>query len=248
MDLLRFAIVLAVLTAVTVVVMTRAGVRLRADAVVATLRAIAQLSLISLVIAWAFRHPAAAGALLVVMLAAAAWTSTRRIALGSAVYPVVLGAIAAGSAVTVALVVAFDVLPGGPELVVPYAAQVIGGAMVASSLAGQRLRDDVADRWGEIEAGVSLGLMPRQAVAEFGPRAVARALTPGLDQTRAAGVVTLPGAYVGLLLGGASPYEAALVQTLVLVGLLAAQSIAASTTVLGLAGPLGRQRPAYAPG
>ncbi|WP_370614293.1 ABC transporter permease [Mumia sp. Pv 4-285] len=243
MDLVSYAAVLALLTAVTVAVMTWAGVRLRLDAVIATIRAVVQLSLISLVIAWAFRHPAAAAALLVVMLAAAALTSTRRIGLGRGVYPLAFVAILAGASVTVGLVMGFDVLPGGAEMVVPFAAQVIGGAMVAVSLAGQRLRDDVTDRWGEVEAGLAIGLTPRQSVAEFGPRAVARSLTPGLDQTRAAGLVTLPGAYVGLLLGGASPYEAALVQTLVLVGLLAAQSIAATAAVVGLSRTLGERRP-----
>ncbi|QMW64851.1 ABC transporter permease [Mumia sp. ZJ1417] len=246
MDLVRYGVVLVLLTAVTLVVMTWAGVRLRTDAVVATVRGLVQLSLISLVIAWAFRHPTAAAALLVVMLAAAALTSTRRIGLGYGVYPTALGAIACGATVTVAPVMALDILPGGAEMVVPFAAQVIGGAMVAASLSGQRLRDDVTDRWGEVEAGLAIGLTPRQSVSEFGPRAVARALTPGLDQTRAAGLVTLPGAYVGLLLGGATPYEAALVQTLVLVGLLAAQSISAATTVLGLSGRLGERRPEVA--
>ncbi|TNC49052.1 ABC transporter permease [Mumia zhuanghuii] len=67
-------------------------------------------------------------------------------------------------------------------------------------------------------------------------------MTPGPDQTRAAGLVTLPGAYAGLLLGGATPYEASLVQTLVLVGLLAAQVIAAAVTVAALSG-LGEERP-----
>ncbi|MGH1565780.1 ABC transporter permease [Mumia sp. DW29H23] len=243
MDLVRYALVLALLTVVTLVVMTWAGVRLRTDAVVATVRALVQLGLISLVIAWAFRHPAAAAALLVVMLAAAAFTSTRRIGLGYATYPIALVAILCGATVTVTPVMALDILPGGAEMVVPFAAQVIGGAMVAASLSGQRLRDDVTDRWGEIEAGLAIGLTPRQSVSEFGPRAVARALTPGLDQTRAAGLVTLPGAYVGLLLGGASPYEAALVQTLVLVGLLAAQSVSATLAVVGLSGRLGERRP-----
>ena len=95
MDLVRYALVLALLTVVTLVVMTWAGVRLRTDAVVATVRALVQLGLISLVIAWAFRHPAAAAALLVVMLAAAAFTSTRRIGLGYATYPIALVALVA---------------------------------------------------------------------------------------------------------------------------------------------------------
>jgi putative ABC transport system permease protein len=40
------------------------------------------------------------------------------------------------------------------------------------------------------------------------------------------GLVTLPGAFVGMLLGGASPVEAGAVQLFVLVALLAVEAIA----------------------
>jgi ABC-type iron transport system FetAB permease component len=40
------------------------------------------------------------------------------------------------------------------------------------------------------------------------------------------GLVTLPGAFVGVLLGGGSPLEAGAAQLLVLVGLLAAEVLA----------------------
>jgi putative ABC transport system permease protein len=43
--------------------------------------------------------------------------------------------------------------------------------------------------------------------------------------------VTLPGAFVGMLLGGASPLQAAAVQLVVLVALLLVQSVAVLVTV-----------------
>lgn len=58
-------------------------------------------------------------------------------------------------------------------------------------------------------------------------------MLPGLDQTRTVGLVTLPGAFVGMLLGGASPVEAGAVQLFVLVALMAVQ-VAAVATVLEL--------------
>jgi ABC-type iron transport system FetAB permease component len=54
----------------------------------------------------------------------------------------------------------------------------------------------------------------------------ATALVPALDQTRTVGLVTLPGAFVGVLLGGGTPLEAGAAQLLVLVGLLAAEVLA----------------------
>lgn len=62
-------------------------------------------------------------------------------------------------------------------------------------------------------------------------RSAADALLPASDQTRTVGLVTLPGVFVGLLLGGATPLEAGVAQLLVLVALLAAEAMAAGLTV-----------------
>ena len=51
------------------------------------------------------------------------------------------------------------------------------------------------------------------------------ALLPGLDQTRTVGLVTLPGAFVGVLLGGGTPLQAGAAQILVLIGLMAGQAV-----------------------
>ena len=77
---------------------------------------------------------------------------------------------------------------------------------------------------------------------EQGRLASARALVPALDQTRNVGLVVLPGAYVGLLLGGASPADAGRLQLLVLVGLLAAESVAVVLVTRLLAPVLGAHR------
>jgi putative ABC transport system permease protein len=45
------------------------------------------------------------------------------------------------------------------------------------------------------------------------------------------GLVTLPGAFVGMLLGGASPVQAGAVQLFVLVALLAVETVAVVVTV-----------------
>jgi putative ABC transport system permease protein len=75
-------------------------------------------------------------------------------------------------------------------------------------------------------------------------RAVAgQALIPVLDQTRTVGLVILPGAFVGVLLGGGSPIQAGITQLLVLISLLAAESVAVVITVeLVARGLIGRVR------
>ena len=98
--------------------------------------------------------------------------------------------------------------------------------MTATSLAGRRLHEELESRRGEVEAALALGLLPRYAVLFVLRPAAASALIPPLDQTRTVGLVTLPGAFVGVLLGGGTPLEAGAAQLLVLLGLLAAEMLA----------------------
>ncbi|WP_421733633.1 ABC transporter permease [Cellulomonas sp.] len=239
----QLAIALSALLAITLATLTLARVDVRRDAVVAVARAAVQLTVVALLIGWVFRHPGATALYLALMLGAATWTSMRRIGLGPTSFAPLLLAICAGATAAIVPVLASGALPTRAETVVPFSAQIIGGAMTAASLTGGRLRDDVTAEWGIVEGWLALGATPRAAVAVQARRAVARSLVPALDQTRNAGIVVLPGAFVGLLLGGASPAEAAQVQLLVLVGLLAAESVAAVVTASLLAGRVGAKRP-----
>jgi len=115
--------------------------------------------------------------------------------------------------------------------VVPIVGILIGGAMTATTLAGKRALDALRTRHGEYEAALSIGLLPRDSALLIARQDASLALVPGLDQTRTVGLVTLPGAFVGMLLGGASPLQAAAVQLVVLVALLLVQAIAVLVTM-----------------
>ncbi|MET0161850.1 MAG: ABC transporter permease [Microbacteriaceae bacterium] len=231
------------LLTVFLIVATLARIPVRSDALRATGRAIVQFLVVAVVIAWIFAHPQWAVAYLAVMLVAAAWTAGRRIRWPWRSTAALAAVIAAGAAVPVAAVLGVGALPLEAAAVLPFAAQMIGSAMAAVAVTGLRMRDEAHERWGEVEGWLALGAPPRLAVIDLGRRAVARALVPALDQTRSAGLVTLPGAFVGLLLGGASPLEAARIQVLVLVGILAAQAVAAVLTLRLLAPRFGAVRP-----
>lgn len=219
----------------------------RRDLLVAAVRAVAQLSLVGLVVAAVLRTPVLAPLYLVVMLVAASATSTRRIRVPGRSWTAASSAIGLSSILTVAVVVLSRAVPVDARHVVPLAAQVIGGAMTATSLAGQRFVDQVAASWPEVEGWLAIGATATEAVREQGRLASARALVPALDQTRNVGLVVLPGAYVGLLLGGASPLDAGRLQLLVLVGLLAAEAVAVVVVTRLLAPALGAQRVAARP-
>ena len=108
---------------------------------------------------------------------------------------------------------------------------LIGGTMTATALAGRRALDELHARRGEVEAALGLGLLPRDAALEIARPAAAQSLVPVVDQTRTVGLVPLPGAFVGMLLGGATPVEAGAVQVLVLVLLLAVEHVAAAVAL-----------------
>ncbi|MEY4136770.1 MAG: hypothetical protein RL205_898 [Actinomycetota bacterium] len=226
-QVIRTAVALVLLTAAALAVFRLGALRLKGELLVSILRALVQLTLVALIIAWIFTHPEGAYVYLAVMLLVAAWTSTRRIGGDRRDYLRVLLAIGLGAAATIAIVLVTGALPRTAQSMLPFSAQMIGGAMTAASLAGLRLRDDIRANWNEFEGYLALGATVQRAGREFAHRATQRSLVPALDQTKSAGLVTLPGAFVGLLLGGASPALAAQIQLLVLVGLLLAQSLTA---------------------
>jgi putative ABC transport system permease protein len=186
-------------------------------------RATVQLAVVSVVIVAVVGSLWLSAAFVAVMLVIAAVTSARRMTPERsgllAVLPIATGA------VTV-LVLASGAVPLTGIAVVPVAGIVIGGTMTATSLAGRRALDELAARRGEYEAALSLGLVERDAALLVARAAAVQALTPPLDQTRTVGLVTLPGAFVGVLIGSGDPVQAGAAQLLVLVGLLAAEAIA----------------------
>lgn len=143
--------------------------------------------------------------------------------------------IGAGVLPVLALLLACGLLPPKGLSVIPVAGILIGGALTATSLSGRRALDELRQRNGEVEAALALGFEARDARLEICRTAAATSLVPALDQTRTVGLVTLPGAFVGMLLGGASPVQAGAVQLFVLVGLLVVEAVAV-VAVLELVG------------
>ncbi|MGY1673370.1 ABC transporter permease [Geodermatophilus sp. SYSU D00710] len=226
----RLAVVLVLLTGLAAAVGRLSGLGQERPVVVAALRATVQLAAVSAVVLLVVGSLWLSAAFVLLMVLVAAGTAAGRAtglplrAPGAARRVATAALPVAGGAVpVVALVLASGTVPLRGAAVVPVAGILVGGAMTATSLAGRRLREELTTRRGEVEAALALGLLPRDAVLEVGRPSAATALLPALDQTRTVGLVTLPGAYVGVLLGGGSPLAAGAAQLLVLVGLLAVQ-------------------------
>nr|WP_246127450.1 ABC transporter permease [Amycolatopsis rhizosphaerae] len=234
------AIVLAALVVLGAVVFRGGGLGPGRAVVVAALRAAVQLAAVSVVLTAVLRSGWWTGLFVLLMFAVAAVTSARRVGVPRRVAPIA-AAIGGGAAPVLALVLGSGVLPPKPIAVVPVSGIVIGGAMTATSQAARRALDELKTRHGEYEAALALGFLPRAAALEICLPTAGQALIPALDQTRTVGLVTLPGAYVGVLLGGASPVQAGVTQILVLIALLAAEAIAVLLVVQFVAAGLVRR-------
>lgn len=220
-------VVLAVLlaAAATVAALARLGPRRAREIVVAGVRAAVQLAAVSLVIGWAIHSLPLLLAFLLVMYVVAVRTAGRRVTPNGTWWLTALP-IGAGVVPVVAALLLTGLVPVKGIALIPVTGILIGGALTATVLGGRRALDELATRHGEVEAGMALGLPDREARMEVARDAASDALLPGLDQTRTVGLVTLPGAFVGMLLGGASPLQAGAVQLFVLVGLMAVQAVA----------------------
>lgn len=222
-------VLLAVLAAV---VSWLAGLGALRNPLIAAGRAVVQLAAVSTVIGAVLHSLGWTLLFLAGMVLVAGGTSARRIS--ASLRPAAwwtLAPIAAGVVPTVLLILLSTVVPAQPAAILPTAGILIGGAMTATTLAGRRMGEELIGQRGAYEAGLSLGLTRRSSAILVARESAALALVPGLDQTRTVGLVTLPGAFVGVLLAGASPWQAAAAQVLVLISLLMVQAIAVAVTI-----------------
>ncbi|MBM6546031.1 ABC transporter permease [Janibacter sp. YIM B02568] len=217
---------LLVLTALTLGLQRWARVRLGWTPVTAILRATLQLAVVAALLSGVLATGWTVALFVLLMLTTASLTSGGRISelyrgRQAAVVAVVVGAL-----VTIVLVFGLHLMDWTVRYLVAVAGIVIGNAMSATTLAGRQFRTLAGERSDEIQGWLALGATPRQAHDDIGRHAVHEMLIPNLDQTRSTGLVTLPGAFVGAIMGGASPLEAAKFQLVVLAGIALTMTIA----------------------
>lgn len=220
----QLALALLVLVVIGVVVSWRARLGIARDTVIAALRAALQLAAVSLIIVAAVGQVWSSLLFALVMFAVGLYTTCRRTGITSA-WPWVALAMAAGALPVLAIIFGLRVAPFVGLSIIPIAGIVIGNMMTVHTLTGRRLYAELRDNIPTYEAGLSIGLPRARAIGELTDRRIAEGLVPTLDSTRTVGLVTLPGAFVGVMMGGGSPLQAGAAQVLVLVGILVGQTL-----------------------
>ncbi|XP_042482923.1 protein ALUMINUM SENSITIVE 3-like [Macadamia integrifolia] len=133
--------------------------------------------------------------------------------------------ILAGTAITMFLLILLNVFPFTPRYIIPVAGMMVGNAMTVTGVTMKRLRDDIRIQKNLVETALALGATPRQATVQQVKRALIVALAPVLDNAKTVGLISLPGAMTGLIMGGASPLEAIQLQIVVMNMLIGASTV-----------------------
>ena len=216
---LWFAVGLLVLSTLTIALGYRARIGLGLVPLWALVRAVVQLTAVALLLRGILEVPWTVALFVLLMLSTASWTAMGRLQELWHGRRTAVAGILAGATVSLVLIFALHLVAFQTRYLIAVGGIIIGSAMTAATLAGRNFLRGSRARSSEVEAWLSLGATPTQAHEEIGREAVRESLLPNLDQTRSTGLVTLPGAFVGALFGGASPAQAAQFQLVVLAGI-----------------------------
>jgi putative ABC transport system permease protein len=227
-----------VLVAVALGISWRLRLRLERDLVVSVVRGLLQLLAVGAALAlvvdpstplvWSWLWVAG-----IVVFAAA--TNTRRAPAVPGLFWISLAANGATAVVGFAVAFGLGIFPVQGRTLVPIAGMLVGNAMKSGIVAADRLVEALAERRAEVEARLALG-QPSMRAARAIVRSVLRtALSPQIENTKALGIVFLPGAMTGLVLAGVDPVDAVLVQLALMYLILGSVATTTVVTALGAA-------------
>lgn len=215
------------------------GLRLERELTWASVRALVQLLVVGSFLAVVIREdsPVALAWLWVVgMVGMAAFTVQWRAQAAQERVPnlvrLALVATVLSSTIGLSVVFGLGVYPVAGQAIVPIAGMLIGNSIGATVVAARRIVAELGDRRDEVEARLALGQPWQEASKPYVRTALRTALTTQIENTKAVGLVFLPGAMTGLILAGIDPVDAVLVQAALMYLILGA--VAVNVVVVGL--------------
>lgn len=180
----------------------------------ATGRTILQLLVLGYVLDFIFalNNPWAVLGILATMLTIAAIVARNRISQKiPQVLPLVWGSIFISTVLTLLYINFLIIQPDKwyqAQYLIPLTGIILGNAMNAAAIAGERFVSTINSSHLEIETHLSLGATPKLAVTQYRKDAIKAGLIPTLNQMMLIGMVALPPITTGQLLGGVAPLDA----------------------------------------
>lgn len=218
LNLLDLAIAVGLMViAISLSIWEKIGLEL--NLALATVRTILQLAVLGYLLDFIFaiNNLWAVLAILAVMLTIAAIVARNRISKKiPRVLPLVWGSMFLSTAFTLIYTNFLIIQPDKwfqAQYVIPLGGIVLGNAMNAAAIAGERLVSTINASQTEIETHLSLGATPQQAIKQYKKDSIRAALIPTINQMMIIGMVTIPGFMSGLLISGVDynkiPFQAA---------------------------------------
>ncbi len=204
-----------------------------------TCRCVVQLIVMGYALGWIFAVDRLDLVVLIVaiMCVLAATTATRRTPNVSEFPTMIAFASMAVSTYLVMVIVCGVIIHGEPwytaRIVIPISGMILGNAVSGQAIAIDRLYSGVRSRGAEVEALLSLGATPWEAVQDCVREALRSGMTPTINSLMVVGIVSIPGMMTGQILGGADPREAARYQIVVMLMITAAAALG-SMMLVGL--------------
>ena len=165
------------------------------------------------------------------MIAIAAYVVSQRAHTRSVLIPAAL-AVGGPTLLALAIVFGFGVLPPEPIQMIVVAGITIGNTLPATVLGADQIRKQLSDGRASIEALLALGVDSNRSGRFMVAEATRVALIPQIERTKVVGLVALPGAFTGLLIAGVAPFEAAIVQLVVMYLVLGSVAVSAAVVAL----------------
>lgn len=166
-----------------------------------------------------------------VMIVVGAQAACHRVTQLKRPFGIVLAAMSVGSLATLGSMLAVGVISMKARYVIPLAGMIISNAMNAAAISMERVCSDICSRRDMIETSLSLGKTWREAVSGLISNAIVAGMIFILNFMKTVGIVALPGAMTGMILAGASPLEAVLLQVIVAYMLVSAVTLTAVMAV-----------------
>jgi putative ABC transport system permease protein len=225
-----------VLVAIAIAISWRLRLRLERELVISCVRGFVQLMVVGAALAiviepstpivWSWLWVAG-----IVVFAAA--TVRRRAPAVPGLFWIALAANGVSAFVGLAVTFGLGIFPVEGRTLVPIAGMLVGNAMKSGIVVADRLVEALADGRAEVEARLALG-QPWDAASRPILRSALRvALSPQIENTKALGIVFLPGAMTGLILAGVDPVDAVLVQLALMYLILGGVATTTAITALG---------------
>lgn len=216
-----------VLCMAVVICCRRFAVHVEREAAVSIARGLVQMVFVGAILALLLHGSLLIGVLILLLMTIAAAVTAARRARGIAGATLLcFWAIAAGSGVVLAAMLATGTLQTSVTMLVPVGSMIIANAMNACAQAAERFRADVTAHVGQVEAGLALGADPAVTVAPYVQSAVYASLLPRLDMLKSLGLVWIPGVMAGMMVSGANPIYAGIYQFIIVAMILTASGIA----------------------